>query len=572
MNSPSARLHGLSRSGERYFLAPVCLVPNGRAHLGHIAGPLLRMDVLKRHLRWSGADVAMVATSDSHESHVAIRGHKEGRTSVEVARDYHEQIRGDLGALLLEYDDFIDPLSPEWAERYAEVNHALLDAVIAAGSTRIVTDPMPRLTAVPEGATTPATGPRLGDIVTSGWHQGSCPDCGEGMTGYSCEGCGGLHAPHQVDGLRPAHFEGELTFDDVQVLHLDLADGPARLRAAAEAAGVRGDFLALLDRYLARNGTDVRLTVPSRWGIPRTDEGLTEEQVVWHGATLQIACHYLAAERYSELTGHPYPLAAGSDVTTVVGFGIDNALPYLVGGLGAILGQDTYKAIDHYLINQFYRLDGKKFSTSRRHVIWAGDLVETGGADPDLARLYLCFRNPEFTSENFDPREFVAFHNATAAEVGAGITEALGLLSGAQAPVDGPVVPSHWERAFLAAHLERLTSALGLEGHTVNGAYRVLREWLDRGELLLRTPSGAATYLAGLAHLALPLMPRFATALWQHLTGETSPTLAGLDAVLDAGLDPRRTTAGAPPVLGRLDAERFAGCVSLDGVTMTTGV
>lgn len=565
MNSPSARLRGISRSGERYFLAPVCLVPNGRAHLGHIAGPLLRMDVLKRYLRWSGGDVAMVATSDSHESHVAIRAHLEGRTSAEVARDYHEQIRGDFAALLLEYDDFIDPLSPEWAERYAEINHALLDEVVAAGSTRVRTDRMPRLTALADGTTAPATGPQVGDIVSSGWHQGRCPDCGDGMTGYSCEGCGGLHAPDRVLDVRPAHFDGELAFDDVQVMHLELADGPARVREAAEAAGVRSDFLALLDRYLERNGTDVRLTVPSRWGVPRTDAGLTEDQVIWHGATLQIACHYLAAQRYSELTGHEYPLAEGSDITTVVGFGIDNALPYLVGGLGAILGQEKYKAIDHYLINYFYRLAGAKFSTSRRHVIWAGDLIGTGGSDPDLARLYLCFRNPEFESANFDPEEFVTFHNETALEVNDGVIEALGVLGGQRA------VPSRWDRAFLAGHLERLCSALDLDGHSVTGAYRVLREWLDRGEQLRATPAGAAVFLIGLSHLALPLMPRFSTSLWQFLTGLESPALDALEAVLADGIDPERLRDAQPPVLGMLDPDRFAQCVSLNGVLMSAG-
>ena len=44
----------LSLRGRKFFLTPVCLVPNGRAHLGHIAGPLLKMDVAKalasRHL------------------------------------------------------------------------------------------------------------------------------------------------------------------------------------------------------------------------------------------------------------------------------------------------------------------------------------------------------------------------------------------------------------------------------------------------------------------------------------------------------------------------------------------
>lgn len=477
-----ARLRRISRKGERYFLAPVCLVPNGRAHLGHIAGPLLRMDVLKRHLRWSGAEVTMIATSDSHESHVAIRGHLEGRTSVEVARDYHQQIGGDLAAMLLDYDDFIDPLSPEWIGQYVEINHTILDQVVMAGSTRISTDRMPRLMTISPESSAPTTGPQIGDIVSSGWHRGRCPDCGGSMTGYSCEACGGLHPADQILDIRTAHFDGEIAFDDVQVMHLNLVDGSARVRAAAEAAGLRGDFLVLLDRYLERNGTDVRLTVPSRWGIPRTDEGLSEDQVIWHGATLQIACHYLAAQRYSEMTGYSYPLANGSEVITVVGFGIDNALPYLVGGLGAILGQNEFKPIDYYLVNYFYQLAGAKFSTSRRHVIWARDLMEIGGSDPDLARLYLCYRNPEFEPANFDPEEFVSFHNETALDINNSVATALGAIGNSR------VLPSHWEQAFLTGYLERLSSALDLGGHSVSAAHRVFNEWLDHGELLRATP------------------------------------------------------------------------------------
>lgn len=48
-------LADVDRAGQARFLTPVCLVPNGGAHLGHVAGPLLRMDVLRRILRWSGA-------------------------------------------------------------------------------------------------------------------------------------------------------------------------------------------------------------------------------------------------------------------------------------------------------------------------------------------------------------------------------------------------------------------------------------------------------------------------------------------------------------------------------------
>jgi methionyl-tRNA synthetase len=58
-------LADVDRAGQAHFLTPVCLVPNGRAHLGHVAGPLLRMDVLRRILRWSGRRASWTGRSSS---------------------------------------------------------------------------------------------------------------------------------------------------------------------------------------------------------------------------------------------------------------------------------------------------------------------------------------------------------------------------------------------------------------------------------------------------------------------------------------------------------------------------
>src|SRR5438874_11483598 len=98
-----------------FFLTPVCLVPNGRAHLGHVAGPLLKMDVLRRHLRRGGADVKMISISDVHEAHVLIKAYVEGTSPAAVANRFHEQIAHDLATLDIQYDDLINPLDPAWS-------------------------------------------------------------------------------------------------------------------------------------------------------------------------------------------------------------------------------------------------------------------------------------------------------------------------------------------------------------------------------------------------------------------------------------------------------------------------
>src|SRR3954463_9523768 len=92
--------------GRKFFLTPVCLVPNGRAHLGHVAGPLLKMDVLRRHLRRAGADVRMISLSDVHEAHVLIKAWLERTTPAAIANRFHGLIADDLAALDIAYDHF----------------------------------------------------------------------------------------------------------------------------------------------------------------------------------------------------------------------------------------------------------------------------------------------------------------------------------------------------------------------------------------------------------------------------------------------------------------------------------
>ncbi|NIR28480.1 MAG: methionine--tRNA ligase, partial [Gammaproteobacteria bacterium] len=63
-----------------------------------------------------------------------------------------------------------------------------------------------------------------------------------------------------------------------------------------------------------------------------------------------------------QITGAPAnPFAVDSDVTCVLSFGIDNAVPFLVGAVGCALGQDVYKPVDRFLVNYFYDLEDSKF-------------------------------------------------------------------------------------------------------------------------------------------------------------------------------------------------------------------
>ncbi|MBO0518285.1 class I tRNA ligase family protein, partial [Streptomyces beijiangensis] len=116
-------------------------MPNGRAHLGHIAGPLLKMDVLRRHILRGGGRATMISVSDAHESHVPVRAHQEGVSPAKVADRNHDLIVQDLAALGIAYDDLINPLDARWADRYTEINRAFLAEIESSGSAVVRAEP-----------------------------------------------------------------------------------------------------------------------------------------------------------------------------------------------------------------------------------------------------------------------------------------------------------------------------------------------------------------------------------------------------------------------------------------------
>lgn len=85
-----------ANTAQKFFLMPIPPTPNARLHLGHIAGPYLRMDMLGRYLRTQGHSVDVVSAVDGFDSYVLWKGLQEQRSAEEVVRDYHAQIALDL--------------------------------------------------------------------------------------------------------------------------------------------------------------------------------------------------------------------------------------------------------------------------------------------------------------------------------------------------------------------------------------------------------------------------------------------------------------------------------------------
>lgn len=490
-----------------WFLTPVNLVPNGRAHLGHIAGPLLKMDILARHLRRRGDQVSLISSSDVHETHVLVRAQQEGRSPAEVANDYHQQVANDLAALDIRYDAFLNPLDAEWQEPYQRLNVELVDALVAAGVTRVEREKF-------------AWGRDSQDWVIGGFLAGSCPRCGTRGVSFFCEACGNHFQPQDVVDPAPRLCNEALEWREDASLFLSLPDSTALLRRFDQMA-LRPDFRAIVSNYISREGARIRLTLPGQWGVPYPVPGSATPHCIFTYSGVLFGCHLLCGEAWGRLTGRGInAFAPDSDARTVISFGIDNAIPFIVGVLGCGIGQDRFRPVDDYLVNYFYSLEGAKFSTNRRHVIWGGDLTGKTPLESDLARLYLASVNPEFATADFQLEDCLEQTNRWRCDLLAATDPGLippGIVIGT------PPAPL---LALLDELLGRQDRALDPACFALVDVVAPLQAWLDRRTAFAPLPSDQYWWRKGLALLAAPLLPQMAERLWREAGMAGQPSLA----------------------------------------------
>jgi methionyl-tRNA synthetase len=252
------------------------------------------------------------------------------------------------------------------------------------------------------------------------------------------------------------------------------------------------------------------------------------------------------------------PFAPGSSCKTIAGFGIDNAIPYLVGVLGSAIELGTIRPFDYYLTNHFYQLEGKKFSTSRKHLVCARDLTEAG-VDPDALRYFLAKVNPELGKRSFSANEFARCHNAYLHdEVGGRIDAALGQASG-RAPGE---LPGDLAERFEELHRAQVID-LDFPRPNLERAVGTVDVWNLVGAQMgigsTSHPSRAYWWLQGFAVLAAPFMPTVASELWRRLGHDGEPRPAAFTEKTTAA------THSAPwKPFGRISSDRIEACMSYE--------
>ncbi|MEU9716512.1 class I tRNA ligase family protein [Streptomyces sp. NPDC047976] len=499
--------------------------PNGDLHLGHLCGPYLGADAFTRFQRMNGAEAYHLTGSDDYQSYVLGAARADGRTPAETAAHYSAEIAETLRLMDIPVDQYtVTDQDPGYREGLKD----FFGKVTASG----------RVSVAEHGALFDAG---TGHYLYEADVKGGCPGCGNDTGGNICEECGEPNTVTDLTEPRSAAPQAPVRGTAAR-WNLPLHTFSADVRDHHRLGRVPARLRELADRVFARPSLDVPLTHPSGWGVePRGDD--TDGQVIWVWPEMSYGFLH-GIQSLGARLGRPWQAAAPApDWKIVHFFGYDNSFYHSV--LYPVLYRLAFPGwtpdIDYH-VNEFYLLDGEKFSTSRRHAIWGKEILTPDTVD--AVRFFLAATRPEGARTDFRRAAYEAALDDTLIGTWQQWLTDLGARTAkhhaGRAPDAGNWTPEH--TAFLArlgTRLGAVTTALGKDAFSLNqaaaeldGIVRDTVRFARAESLLTDTPgwedenrTALALELAAarlLAHAAAPVMPRFAARLAAAL-GQDAP-------------------------------------------------
>ncbi|MBT2468887.1 class I tRNA ligase family protein [Streptomyces sp. ISL-66] len=521
--------------------------PNGDLHLGHLAGPYSGADIYARACRLRGRHSVFATGSDVHQSYVPAKARALGAEPLEMAQGFADEIAGIFASAGFAVDSYV---RPQHSALHRETVSAFIRTLFERG----------RLERRTEQCLYCDTCERY---LFEAYVVGGCPVCGRTSDGNSCEHCArpnvcaDLVDPHCTTcGAEPSHREYER-------LVLPLGQYADRLTAYHRRTAMSPQLQALCQNMLEHGLPDIPISHPTDWGLPVPVEGFEDQRIyVWAEMVPGYFASFIEAlgagsgesADWRSVWNHP-------DTELVQFFGFDNGYFHTVLHPALMMAYDeTLRLPSSFVTNEFYLLEAAKFSTSRRHAIWASDLLTHLPAD--VARFVLAHDRPEDERTDFTwPR----FRQLADGELAGrwqpwlqSLFDRLATQFDGRIPEAFPATPAQRRLlADLAALAERGDRAYGAEGFSPQLAARTLTDIVTtaRGfaaahsrlyESRPGSPEAGAALAAEaaaahlLAQLATPVMPEFGARLWRALGRTGEPARRPVGTLPSGGL----TTAG----------------------------
>lgn len=378
---------GLGPASRRVALITPPPTPNGDLHIGHLSGPYLGADVLKRYYQSRGVDVRYFSGIDDNQSYVATKAIAQNKSPQALLGQYGAGIKDTFAMASFGIDIFMEP---SMAQGHSDYVRGFLQTLIDNGAVYKKQVEQPYCSC-------------CDGFISEAFVRGTCPHCGESSDGNGCEACG---MPNDCIDLVDATCTvcgKPATAKSTEKLYFRLTAYTDRLRDYIRETTMPGHLLSLSLRLLENGLQDIAASHHTDWGIAVDDKEPGGQKIyVW----LEMAASFLYM---AKMRGDEWgDLWHDKETRRVLLMGFDNSFYYtlLLPALFMAQDQDIH-APDTFITNEFYRLDGKKFSTSRNHAIWGKEILREHNVD--ALRLYIASTRPEVEQTNFSIDEFESF-------------------------------------------------------------------------------------------------------------------------------------------------------------------
>lgn len=522
----------LARTGSRHADHRVLITaapptPNGDLHLGHLSGPYSGADILTRACRLTGVEAFFLTGSDLHQSYVPTYAAAMGLDPLTMADTFAAEIAAIFQAASFTPDAYVLPQRSDLHVRMVSEFYARLHD---------------------RGALKERIEPGLfcrdcERYLFEAHVTGRCPHCGAVSDGNSCENCALPNSCVDLCDPKCNACGGQPEARPVRRLVFPLDQYAGRLRSFHTAADMSPQIEALCAVMLNQALPDIPVSHPTDWGIKVPVPGFADQRIyVWAemlpGYFAELA-HALAATGANPADWSAVWNDPATDIVQF--FGFDNGYFHAVLQPALLMAYDpSFKLPTALITNEFYQLGSSKFSTSRRHAIWAADLLAAVPAS--TVRFVLACDRPEAERTSFGWDRFGDLADGVLAgrwqawlgDLFCRLTEQ----SGGQIPAAIRLNRSH--EAFiktLGYCADGIVEAYRPASFSPRRAARLLSELVDSatdfaaGQARTRGRQDAAASSAlaveaaaalALAKLAAPIMPAFAEQLWAAL-GEQGP-------------------------------------------------
>jgi methionyl-tRNA synthetase len=380
---------------EKILITSALPYANGPLHFGHIAGAYLPADVYARYKRLNGDDVLYICGSDEFGFAITISADLAKRTPQEHVDIFHSINLDLFKKLNMSFDHYSRTTSKEHPE---PVQQFFLDLLNNGFIQEQITDQL--------------YSEKENKFLADRYVVGTCPKCGfEEARGDECQKCGASYDATDLIKPKSKLTGSELVLKPTKHWFLLLDKFEDKVSSFLENKKWKANVLQFAKNY-AEKLHPRAITRDSNWGIKVPLEN-TEGKVlyVWFDAPIGYISSTIewAKKQGKEELWKDYWFDQKTKLVQFVGK--DNIPFHAVIFPAMVMGQNQpFKLVDELPANEFYNLEGRRFSKSDGWYIDLEDFFKNYTSDQ--IRYTIAANAPENSDSEFTWKDFQMRVNA----------------------------------------------------------------------------------------------------------------------------------------------------------------